>query len=79
MFVISKFQCQVVRAEQIECHKHNHRSPIQNMIGFYLRGHYVEVTQDGDRYNARIDGDNADYGMTESELIRHIDQHVGGA
>lgn len=79
MFVISGLSVEVVKAEQIVCHEHHHRSPVQNMIGFYLQGHYVEITQDGDRYNARIDGENSEFGMTETELIKHINQYVGGA
>jgi hypothetical protein len=50
-----------VVVQQVYCDDpaHGHHSPIQNMVGFELNEHWVEVTQDGDFYKVRIDKDNA--------------------
>jgi len=45
----------IVRQERCDDASHCHRSPIQNMIGFEMNQHWVEVTQDGEFYNVRID------------------------
>ena len=50
-----------VVVQQVFCDDpaHGHHSPIQNMVGFELNEHWVEVTQDGDFYKVRIDKDDA--------------------
>jgi hypothetical protein len=50
-----------VVVQQVFCDDpaHGHHSPIQNMVGFELNEHWVEVTQDRDFYKVRIDEDDA--------------------
>ena len=59
----------------LTCHNpaHGHRSPVQRMGAFEYRGHYLQITQDGDRYNLRIDKGAAVYmDLTAAELNQHI-------
>lgn len=64
----------VLKTEQIICHDpyHRHGSPIQNMLALDVNGHYVEITQDGARYNARIDGGPACFNLTDIQLDQFI-------
>lgn len=47
----------VLKSEQLVCldETHLHRSPVQKMIALDVNGHLVEVTEDGDRFNVRVD------------------------
>ena len=55
---------------------HGHKSPIQKMIGFFFKGHHVEVTQDGDEFNARIDERGGRYGLSKQALIDFLRSHL---
>lgn len=67
-------EVELLRQEQFVCNdpSHLHSSPVQNMYGFEINKHYVEITQDGDLdfFNIRIDSDDskAYYGLTLEEL-----------
>lgn len=37
---------------------HFHNSPVQEMIGIEVNGHWVEATKDGEVFHVRVDGDN---------------------
>lgn len=45
--------------EVVECHDplHGHETPLQIICSGYRNGHYVELTIDGQRFNARVDND----------------------
>lgn len=64
----------LLKAEQIICHDetHCHSSPIQNMVMLEINGHTVEITQDGERYNARIDRDLGRLDLTEQQLNQYV-------
>ena len=63
----------LLKAEQIICHDetHCHSSPIQNMVMLEINGHTVWITQDGERYNARIDSDLGRLDLTENQLNQY--------
>ena len=60
--------------EQCDDPTHSHRDPVQVMGAFEVKGHFIQVTQDGDRYNLRIDRDATYYGLTAAELNQHIEE-----
>lgn len=64
----------LLKAEQIVCRdrSHCHRSPIQNMVMLEINGHTVWITQDGERYNARIDSDLGRLDLTEQQLNQYV-------
>lgn len=64
----------LVKAEQTICHdsEHSHNSPIQNMISAEIDGHFVEVTQDGDTFSARIDECLTRFNLTPDQLDQFI-------
>jgi hypothetical protein len=68
----------LVKSEQIICRDpdHCHNSPVQNMAIFDINGHVVEITQDGDTFNARIDGSVARYDLTNEQLDQFVKDHV---
>ncbi len=45
--------------EVVECHdpSHCHQTPLQVVCSGFRNGHYIEVTIDGDLFNARVDDD----------------------
>ena len=64
----------VIKAVTFYCYDetHLHKSPIQNMVALEINGHFVEATQDGDRYNARIDEKRARFDLTRDQLDQFI-------
>ncbi|NWG33532.1 MAG: hypothetical protein HXY42_03745 [Chloroflexi bacterium] len=68
----------VLTCKQIVCRDryHVHNSPIQNMLALDVNGHYVEVTQDGETFNARIDGGPARFNLTADQVNQFIQENT---
>lgn len=55
---------------------HDHRDPVIDMLGLFVNSHYVEITKDGDHYNARIDTQNERFNLTEAQLTQFIQEYT---
>lgn len=64
----------LIKAEQIICHdqSHMHNSPIQNMVTLEINHHIVDITQDGEYFNARIDEHLEQHNIMFDELTQYI-------
>jgi hypothetical protein len=66
----------VLEHKQVVCRDpyHVHNSPVQNMLALEVNGHFVEVTQDGETFNARIDEGPARFNLTAKQLEQFIQE-----
>lgn len=64
----------VLNQMQIICldETHLHKSPVQNMLALDIDGHFVEVTQDGDRFHVRIDESLSRWDMTVEQAVEFV-------
>lgn len=64
----------IIKAVTFYCfdETHLHKTPVQNMVALEINGHFVEATQDGDRYGARIDGKRVRFDLTLEQLDQFI-------
>jgi hypothetical protein len=67
-------QVRVLTSEQIICldEKHLHQSPILKMVALDIDRHRVEVVQDGDAFNVRIDGQLERLNLTASQAVAFV-------
>jgi hypothetical protein len=68
----------LLKSKQLICTEpeHLHNSPIQNMATFEINGHVVEITQDGETFNVRIDGGKDRYDLSNEQLDQFIKDHT---
>ena len=65
---------QQIKMERVICNdpSHCHRSPVQICVSFIAAGHLVEITNDGGRYNIRIDEGPARLNITRERMNEYI-------
>ena len=61
----------VLQSEQIICldETHLHQSPILKLVVLDIDSHRVEVVQDGDAFNVRIDGQLERLNLTADQAV----------
>lgn len=77
-FIPGGKKVKVLKSEQLVCldETHLHNSPIQNMFALEIGGHFVEVTQDGVTFNARIDESLIRCGLTLDQAVKFVKDHT---
>ena len=77
-FLPGNKKVKVLKSEQIICldETHLHNSPIQNMLALDIGGHFVEVTQDGDSFSARIDESLTKLNLTIDQAVQFVKDHT---
>ena len=56
---------------------HCHNTPLQQMAGFNLNNHVVEVTKDGNNYHVKVDNDIAEIYLDIYTAIEYIKRRTG--
>jgi len=55
---------------------HTHRDHVLDMLGVFVNEHYVEITQDGNLFNVRIDQQIERFNFTEAQMNQFIQEHT---
>lgn len=63
------------KIEQCRNPEHNHSDSLE-LFGLEYEGHWIEITIDGSRYSARIDGGNEIHTIDFYTMTEHIDHYT---
>ena len=71
---MNTFVLRLLKLEQFTCNDptHCHRSPVQKMAKLELNGHEVDVTQDGDSFNVRVDRRSLGLGLRWNQVYEFV-------
>lgn len=67
-----------INTQQLICYdrSHLHHSPTQNMVTLLVDDHTVEITQDGDLFNVRIDVVLTCFDLTRDQMNQFIQENT---
>lgn len=67
-----------ISAKELVCYdrSHLHFSSTQRMVSLLVNGHTVEITQDGDTFNVRIDIVLMSFDLTRDQMNRFIQENT---